>query len=119
MRVLYIYTIEREEVNIRMSQKRPSDWIDHVKAYKKEHPGLPFKEVVLQAKATYKRPKKEPKPSKPHPWMNHLKRLKEEMPDWKTKMTYKQFLIKAKETYTKAEKKNVRHEDNPKVSGDV
>jgi hypothetical protein len=39
---------------------------------------------------------------KPNPWMVHLDTWKTEHPDWKKTMSYKDVLLQAKTTYTKA-----------------
>lgn len=37
---------------------KPNPWLEHVKQFRKAHPELKFKDVLKQAKATYKKPVK-------------------------------------------------------------
>ena len=74
-------------------------WLDHVKTYRRDNPDLSFKEVLSQAKSTYTKKIKVVKEKKPHPWLEHLSRLKAEDPEWKTKMSYQDFLKYAKTCY--------------------
>lgn len=79
-----------------------NQWLVHVRAYRKEHPSLSYKDTLKGAKNTYTKKPKLEKGAKPHPWMMHLEELKKADPEWKTKMTYKEFLTHAKTTYKKS-----------------
>ena len=38
--------------------RKPNGWIIHVKEYREKHPEVPYKQVLQDAKATYKKPVK-------------------------------------------------------------
>ena len=49
--------------------RKPSMWIEHVKKYREEHPGISYKEALKEAAKTYKKGgkievKEEPKKTK-------------------------------------------------------
>ena len=79
-------------------------WLNHVKKYREEH-GVSFKVALVKASETYtkqeKRMKKQSGDYKPNPWMKHILKFKEENPDWKETLSYKQVLVRCKETYVK------------------
>jgi hypothetical protein len=80
-------------------------WLAHVKQFHTAHPELSYKQALKEAKDSYtKVPKKEPTPEgekKPNPWMQHIANFKKENPDWPQLMSYKEVLIRCKETYNK------------------
>lgn len=88
-----------------MSTKKSNAWITHVKQVRKDT-GLSYKDALVKAKETYKptgrKSKRDPnEPKKKNPWMVHIDQWKQENPDWKKEFTYKQVLMKAKQTYTR------------------
>lgn len=40
---------------VKKEVKKTNPWMDHVKAFRATHPGLSFKDVLKQAKTTYKK----------------------------------------------------------------
>ena len=81
--------------------RTPNPWLQHVNVFRQANPDMSYKQVLKSAGATYTR---KPKPEKsgerkPNPWMVHINKWKEANPEWRKDYSYKQVLIKCKETY--------------------
>jgi hypothetical protein len=46
------------EVKTEKKPRGPNPWLEHVKLFKKSHPDLKYKDVLVQAKASYKKVEK-------------------------------------------------------------
>lgn len=85
-------------------ERKENPWLVHVKNYRDSHQELSYKEILQQAKESYTKVPKVEKVGdgerKPNPWMIHIDEWKSANPDWKQSMSYKDVLIKCKETYS-------------------